>query len=283
MPLTFGQQPTLVGRWTWGAGGGTVEIDADGSGRDWQGHKMQWTLRDPAARTYILRWSHGYTDTATLAADGNHVTAANNQGLRFTATRIAAPAAAAPSAGANLAGQWNWGAGGGTVEINQDGSGRDPRGTTLQWTIRDPAARVYALRWSNGYTDTVTLAPDGNNLSAVNNTGYRFTATRRTGGPTGTLDLNGSWLGGVHIWQDGALVLATATWKRDDGKYVIWRGDGKLAGRVVDLVIRYSPMTHGPQPEYRGVFTVSPDGNGIEAVYSISGVTRDERSYIRER
>ena len=184
----------------------------------------------------------------------------------------------------SLPGQWNWGAGGGITEIHADGTGRDARGNTLQWTVRDAAARVYVLRWSHGYTDTVKLTVDGNSLTAVNNQGTRFTATRRGGPPKRPLDLNGSWSNGLlHIWQDGADVLVTATWKRDDGKYVIWRGEGRMNGAVMELRIRYSPMPHGPVPEWRGNLTASADGNTLDAVYTVDGVQRDTRVYSRDR
>jgi hypothetical protein len=280
------QSPSLAGKWSWGAVSGIVEIDAQGSGRDPAGHSLQWSLRDATARVYVIRWSHGYTDTVTLGADGNSLSAVNNQGMRFTATRAGGVSGSASGAGSVIAGKWNWGAGGGIVEIEAGGGGRDPRGNTLKWTLRDAASRTYTLTWSHGYTDTATLSAEGNSISAVNNQGTRFTATRVTGSPVippaAPLDLNGSWTGGVHIWQDGAQVLATATWKRDDGKYVIWRGEGSLSGRTVNLAIRYSPMTHGPVPEWRGVFTVSADGNRIDAVYTL-GTTRDVRAYVRER
>lgn len=286
VPFACAQTPSLAGKWNWGAVGGIVEIDANGSGRDPSGHTLQWTIREPAARVYVIRWSHGYTDTVTLAPDGNSLSAVNNQGMSFTAKRIGGASAPASGSGAIVAGKWNWGAGGGIVVIEPDGTGRDPRGNTLKWTLRDAASRTYTFTWSHGYTDTATVAPDGNSLSAVNNSGLRFTATRVVGGSTppvaAPLDLNGSWSGGLHIWQDGAQVLATATWKRADGKYVIWRGEGKLNGRLVNLAIRYSPMTHGPVPEWRGVLTISLDGNRIDAVYTL-GTTRDERTYLRDR
>ncbi len=282
------QGPSLAGQWNWGAGGGITEIRADGTGRDARGNTLQWTVRDASARIYVLRWSHGYTDTITLAADGMSLSGVNQQGLRFSATRVGGTPSPAPSpapaGGTALVGEWNWGVGGGIVEIRLDGTGRDARGNTMRWTVRDPASRSYELRWSHGYTDTATLSADGNSLTVVNNQGTRFTATRQSGGSNRPLDLNGSWAGGqLHIWQDGADVLVTATWKRDDGKYVIWRGEGRLNGAVMELRIRYSPMTHGPVPEWRGNLTASADGNTLNAVYSINGAQRDTRVYSRDR
>ena len=169
------QNANLTGSWNWGAGGGIVEILPNGTGHDSRGNTMQWTLRDPATGLYELRWSHGYTDTATLAPDGRTVVIVNNVGTRFTATRRSVPA---PQS-ANLTGNWDWGAGGGIVEILPNGTGHDSRGNTMRWTLRDAASRSYELRWSHGYTDAAVLAADGNTVTIINNVGTRFTATRR--------------------------------------------------------------------------------------------------------
>lgn len=288
---SMAQEPALPGQWSWGAGGGVTEIHADGTGRDARGNTMKWAVSDASARVYVLRWSHGYTDTVTLSADGASLSGANQQGYRFSAKRIGP--AAAPSAPSSppsavgdgaIAGEWNWGVGGGIVEIRSDGTGRDARGNSMKWTLRDPASRGYEFRWSHGYTDTATLAADGNSLTAVNNNGTRFSATRRTGATRRPLDLNGSWSGGlVHVWQEGTEVLVTAAWKRADGKYVSWRGEGRLSGSVIDLRIRYSSMTHGPVPEWRGRMTASADGNTLNAVYTLNGGERDEQVYYRDR
>jgi hypothetical protein len=278
---------SLVGQWEWGAGGGITEIRADGTGRDARNNTLQWTVVDATARVYVLRWSHGYTDTVIVAADGRTLAGTNQAGLKFAAKLVSAESSPklppAPPNGAAIAGNWIWGVGAGTVVIGTDGTGRDGRNNTLQWTLRDAATRTYVLRWSHGYTDTATLSADGNSLVVVNNLGTRFTATRPVAPPAQPLDLNGSWSGGnLHIWQDGVEVFATATWKRDDGKYVAWRGEGRVDGRVVDLRIRYSPMPHGPEPEWRGKLTVSADGNTMNAVYSVEGAQRDVRIYRRD-
>jgi len=284
------QGPSLVGRWNWGAGGGVTEIRADGSGRDARDNTMRWTVSDAAARIYVLRWSHGYTDTVTLAADGMSLTGVNQQGYRFSATRVGgapgpAPAPSpSPAGGTAIAGEWDWGMGGGIVEIRPDGTGRDARGNSVQWTLRDPAARRYELRWSHGYTDTATLAADGNSIAAVNNQGSRFTATRRGGGPGKSLNLNGSWSNNLlHIWHEGDQVLITASWKRDNGVWVIFRAEGKLIGRTMNFPVRYSAMTNAVGGDLRGIFTVSEDGNTISAHYTLDGRPYDDRVYQRDR
>jgi hypothetical protein len=271
------QAQDLVGHWDWGAGGGVVEIAGDGTGHDSRGNTMHWTLQDAEARAYELVWSHGYTDTAILSPDGSSIDLVNNAGTRFTATRRG-PLRAVSS---DLPGSWAWGMGGGTVKIDADGTGQDGRGNTMKWKLKDAAARTYELSWSHGYVDTATLSAAGNSLDVVNNAGAHFVATREAAGP---LDLNGSWSNRLlHIWQDGSVVLVTATWKRADGKYVIWRGEGTLSGQVVDLEIRYSPMAHGAQPLWHGRLTVSADGNVLDAVYSLDGVERDHQVYYRDQ
>ena len=140
---------------------------------------MKWIVRDAAAGIYELHWSHGYTDTATLSADGKSVAVVNNAGTRFTATRRNETPTVPAGRTLNLVGDWNWGAGGGIVEVLAGGTGHDSRGNTMKWIVRDAAAGIYELHWSHGYTDTATLSADGKSVAVVNNVGTRFTATRR--------------------------------------------------------------------------------------------------------
>ncbi len=284
------QGPSVAGHWNWGAGGGITEIRVDGTGKDARGNTLKWTVRSAAERIYVLTWSHGYTDTVTLAADGMSLSGVNQNGLRFSATRtggapVAAPAiVVAPVGGAAIVGEWNWGVDGGIVVIGADGTGRDSRGNTLRWTLRNPASRTYELRWSHGYTDTAILAADENSLAAVNNQGTRFTATRRGNATSRTLNLNGSWTNGLlHIWHEGDQVLISATWKRDNGVWVSLRAEGKLTGNTMDLPVRYSAMTNPVAGDLRGLFTVSDDGNTISAHYTLNGRSYDDRVYHRDR
>ena len=285
------QGPSLVGQWNWGAGGGITEIRADGTGKDARGNTLQWTMRNAAERSYVLRWSHGYTDTVTLTADGMSLSGTNQTGFRFSATRAGGapssnpPPVIAAGSGAAIAGEWNWGLGGGVVVIRVDGTGRDARGNTVQWTLRNPATRTYELRWSHGYTDTATLAADENSLAGVNNQGSRFTATRRSGSVTNRpLDLNGSWSKrALHIWHEGDQVLITATWKRDNGVWVSFRAEGRLVGRTMNLPVRYSANTNAVGGDLRGIFTVSDDGNTISAHYTLDGRAYDDQVYYRDQ
>jgi hypothetical protein len=190
-----------------------------------------------------------------------------------------------PSSSPGIVGEWAWGVSAGVVEIRADGTGKDGRGNSMKWSLRDSASRSYTLSWSHGYTDTAVLSADGNSLVVQNNVGTRFTATRRGGGAGARpMDLNGSWSRGlVHIWQDGTDILMTAAWKRSDGRYVSLRGEGRLNGNVVDVRIRYSPMSHGPQPEWQGRLTVSDDGQVLNAVYSTAAGQKDVQVYQRDR
>lgn len=277
------QSPSLVGQWTWGAGGGMTEIRADGTGNDARGNTLQWTVRNAADRTYVLRWSHGYTDTVTLSADGMSISGMNQTGFRFSATRAGGTKQPpVPGGGVAIAGEWDW-VDGGVVVIRVDGTGRDSRGNTVQWTLRNSATRTYELRWSHGYTDTAILAADENSLACVNNQGRRFTATRRSVTKK-HLDLNGSWSKGLlHIWHEGDQVLITATWKRDSGIWVSVRAEGRLEGKTMNLPVRYSANTNAVVGDLRGIFTVSDDGNTISAHYTLNSQSYDDRVYYRDQ
>lgn len=270
---------SLAGEWDWGAGGGIVLLGDDANGTDSRGNTARWSLADAESRTYSLVWSHGYTDRAVLSIDGGSLDVVNNVGTRFTARRRGIQR----SVDASITGDWKWGVGAGTVSILPDGSGRDERGNTMKWTPKPGEAGVFILVWTNGYTDTARLSSDGKRLDIVNSGGTHFVAERIQPNEVKPLDLNGSWNNNLlHIWQDGVELLVTASWKRDDGKYVIWRGEGTLEGNVATLAIRYSPMAHGPVPHWRGVFAVSADGNGIEAHYTCECPLTDDRVYRRD-
>lgn len=106
-----------------------------------------------------------------------------------------------------LEGTWEL-PGGNIMEIFADGTGHDSRGNTTTWTLLDAARGIYELRWSHGYIDTVTLAPDGMTLSGVNNTGFHWNATRQGPPPPPVAVLPGSWdwgpgSGFVDILGDG--------------------------------------------------------------------------------
>lgn len=98
------------------------------------------------------------------------------------------------------------------------------------------------------------------------------------------VNLNGSWQGNLlHIWQQGNQVLITASWKRANGDWVIWRAEGALEGRRMSLPVRYSRMTAGNPAPYLGEFTVSEDGQVIQARYLQNGRLMDEQTYRRDR
>lgn len=188
----------------------------------------------------------------------------------------------------DLGGEVAWGSLGSVHRIKGSLSGHTLRFTEVS-AIRAGAAHlnaVYSLTYDgNAFTGTW--------VEAANNTRGTFTiqlGATLSGSPPGgaPVDLNGSWQRGLlHIWQDGPRLVVTATWKRDDGKWVIWKGSGTLNGRTAVLEdIQYSPMPHGAQETAKGYLTVSPDGDQIRAYYVQSG-QRDpasgERIYQRDR
>ncbi len=271
---------SITGEWDWGAGGGVVTIRDDGTGNDSRGNTMRWVSDDAGAQTFSFTWSHGFTDRAVLSADGGSLEVVNNVGTTFTAKRRGV----VRSEDSGPAGRWEWGVDAGIVEILPDGTGHDGRGHTMTWTPKDGEPGTFILKWSNGYTDAAKLSPDGKSMDIVNNAGTHFSAKKLPEEPAKQIDLNGGWNNSLlHIWQDGNALLVTASWKRVDGKYVVWRGEGTLSGNVATLAIRYSPMPHGPTPLWHGVFTVSADGDVIDAQYTCECPSTDHRVYHRDR
>ena len=178
-PIAAPQSSTLDGSWEW-PGANMVEILADGTGRDSRGNSMQWKLLDAARGIYELSWSHGFTDTVTLAPDGKSVTGVNNTGFHFSAVRRGPPPTAATQPGdSSLAGSWDWGPGSGSVDILADGTGHDSLGNTLTWTLLDEETQTYKLKWSHGFIDIAVVAADGASIGITSNSGARFGATRR--------------------------------------------------------------------------------------------------------
>lgn len=176
-PITAPQSSTLEGSWEL-PGGNLMEVFANGTGHDSRGNTMTWTLLDSARGIYELHWSHGYTDTATLAPDGRTMSGVNNTGFHWNAVRKGSPPTPQP-AGATLAGSWDWGPGSGVVDILDDGTGHDTLGNSLTWTQLDAETRTYKLKWSHGFIDVAVVSADGISMSITSNTGYRFGATRR--------------------------------------------------------------------------------------------------------
>jgi hypothetical protein len=173
-PIAAPQSSTLEGTWEL-PGSNIMDVFADGTGRDSRGNTMTWTLLDAARGIYELRWSHGYTDTATLAPDGLTLSGVNNTGFHWNAGRKGPP----PQATGALAGNWDWGPGSGSVDILGDGTGRDTLGNSLTWTLLDAETRTYKLKWSHGFVDIAVVTADGAGLSITSNTGSRFSAVRR--------------------------------------------------------------------------------------------------------
>jgi hypothetical protein len=165
-------------------------------------------------------------------------------------------------------------------------------GNTLQF------AEVSAITASRAHLNsTYTLTRSGSGLTGtyvdgVDNSRGPFSINIQGTAPSSTpgtrsgggVDLNGSWQSGLlHIWQDGETLLVTASWKRADGKWVIWRANARLQGNSAVLQdVLYSPMPHGKQNPAQGHFTISADGNQIDAYYIVDG-KRDPQNFQYHR
>lgn len=179
-PISAPQTSTLEGSWEL-PGANLMEVFADGTGHDSRGNSMTWTLLDAARGIYELHWSHGYTDTVTLAPDGMTISGVNNTGFHWNAPRKGpVPVKIGHQPGASsLAGSWDWGPGSGFVDILDDGTGRDSVGNSLTWTLLDAETQAYKLKWSHGFIDVAVVSADGGSISITSNSGARFGATRQ--------------------------------------------------------------------------------------------------------
>jgi hypothetical protein len=77
----------IVGRWAWHYWTGTTEtvFSRGGTGQNTPtGLTNTWTCADGIA---TIKWSHGYTDRATLSRDGSSLSITNSSGQSFSATR----------------------------------------------------------------------------------------------------------------------------------------------------------------------------------------------------
>jgi tetratricopeptide (TPR) repeat protein len=89
-----------------------------------------------------------------------------------------APVSFRPAAGAGISGEWSW-FDRSIVLIRDDGSFSTSNRLTGNWRLADSSGRRYTLIWSHGYTDTLTLSPDGLRLEGTNNKGMRVWGRRR--------------------------------------------------------------------------------------------------------
>ena len=212
-------------RYVGGPGGFALNpVDLSNEYLGWGG-AAEYTPRDPVAgQPYKVQvtWNHSFSKKmwrATLTA--RHAYQAfqiRDRGQQLASTQTltvefipksAEPVGAPQSS--TVDGTWEL-PGGNTTEVFADGTGHDSRGNSMTWTVLDAARGLYEWRWSHGYTDRVTLAPDGKTMSGVNNTGFHWDAVRSSPlpepGSGATSALVGSWDWGpgsglVDIVADG--------------------------------------------------------------------------------
>jgi hypothetical protein len=76
-----------------------------------------------------------------------------------------------------IPGKWKW-FNGAEVTFYSNGTVDASNGAKGSWQCTNPAGRVYVIKWTNGWTDTLTLSADGWQLSGKNNMGTPITAQR---------------------------------------------------------------------------------------------------------
>ncbi len=200
----------------------------------------------------------------------------------------------------SIVGKWTYHQGAFTdVHVyHADGTVTAPNHPEASARWRMEGSEVVSL-WHNKWGNRLKLPIVNDTLSGVSisPTGVRaaITLTRIGKGPvnpppppppppTSPVDLNGSWSNGLlHIWQEGDQVLVTASWKRGNSVWVVFRAEGRLSGRTMILPIRYSTMTNAVAGDLKGNFTISEDGNTISVRYTLDGRPHDNRTYSRDR
>ncbi|MBI5828010.1 MAG: hypothetical protein HZB20_00350 [Chloroflexi bacterium] len=255
-------------RYVGGPGGFTYDpVDLSPEYLGWGG-SAEYTPRDPVAGQpfkVVVTYQHSYSKKmwrATLTARHDYQAfQIRDRGQQFAGTLTLTiefiPKSADPITApqtSTLEGTWQL-PGGNMTEIFADGTGHDSRGNTMTWTLLDAARGIYELHWSHGYTDKVTLAPDGKTMSGVNNTGFHWDAVRRGPPPAiETAELTGSW-----DWGPGSgLVdmLADGTGHDSNGNTLRWTL-GNAASRIYVLV-----WSHG----FVDLATLSEDGKSLVLV-----------------
>lgn len=177
--VSFGPHELRAGE-TWHAaiGRGLVfEREMTPSAAGTQRATIQAENRDIQRWKAICVLPAGSPVSLCLGGSQNVVGAPGTTAAPATGPGGASPAGARPELPGNLVGEWDWFVNG-TVVFHADGTGQQGR-LTVRWTLIDPSARTYRLVWSHGYTDTVTLSPDGSSLEGRNTAGSRITARRR--------------------------------------------------------------------------------------------------------
>jgi hypothetical protein len=115
-----------------------------------------------------MSWSHGYTDKLRLTPDGNKLEGFGNRDPNATAGHLVWGLRQDPRIGTvcNIAGIWQWFTGG-DVTIYADGTFTQANSLTGTWYCSNDGRII--MSWSHGYTDKLSLTPDGNKLEGFGN------------------------------------------------------------------------------------------------------------------
>jgi hypothetical protein len=77
----------------------------------------------------------------------------------------------------SISGKWKW-FNGAEVTFYSNGAVDASNGAKGNWQCTHSVGRVYVIKWTNGWTDTLTLSTNGRRLSGKNNMGSPVTAQR---------------------------------------------------------------------------------------------------------
>ncbi|MCW1913300.1 protein kinase [Luteolibacter sp. GHJ8] len=166
-----GAELDLSGRWVW-MSADIVIIRPDGSlFNETNKNKGEWKREEPGSDSYQFSWNNGrWVDVVTVSADGNKMNGKNQIGNTITAWRIL-------KGSDPIVDAWQWGnakaifRSDSTVSKGNDGG---------KWTLdsEEGGTRTYTVRWGSGYTDTFTLAKNGDSFKGTNNHGAKISGER---------------------------------------------------------------------------------------------------------
>jgi hypothetical protein len=172
-----------VGNWAWDtrAFPATIYKNQTVVGQDGQQTiRGTWTCIDPAKGQIVVSWNTGYTDTLTLAKDGNSLTGANDSGSRLVVVRR--NSSAKKNRCSQVIGDWAWDTRAFPATIYKDGkvvANDNTQEIRAKWTCINPTKGQIVVRWNTGFTDTLTLSSDNNRLTGANDKGGSLVIRRR--------------------------------------------------------------------------------------------------------
>jgi hypothetical protein len=210
---------TVVGIWNWFTGT-KLYVHTDGSFEAWKDSELSnygtWTK---SGNNYTFNWVNGgYIDILTLSPDKQNLDGYNKGGTHITGNRISSEDIISGSG--TIVGTWNWFTGT-KVYIHGNGAFEAWQGNTKNnYGTWSKTGNQYTFHWvDGGYTDTLSLSPDGKNLDGYNKGGTHVTGSKISAeeNVSGSGMIVGTW-----SWFTG-----TKVYIHSNGTFEAWQGNTK--------------------------------------------------------